>query len=69
MSEVLTETDLVLQTEARVTLVDGCLATAVLAGLLLNTTLGWWWADPPAGFVIVVYGAREGLHSLRERQA
>jgi divalent metal cation (Fe/Co/Zn/Cd) transporter len=59
----------VLQTEARVTLIDGCLAAAVFAGLLLNAKLGWWWADPLAGFVIVFYGAREGLHSLRETQA
>jgi divalent metal cation (Fe/Co/Zn/Cd) transporter len=36
----------VLQTEGRVTLIDGILATAVLAGLVLNAALGWWWADP-----------------------
>ncbi len=39
----------VLQTEGKVTLVDGILATAVLAGLVLNAALGWWWADPAAG--------------------
>ena len=43
----------VLVTEARVTVVDGLLACAVLVGLLLNTVLGWWWADPLAGLVIV----------------
>jgi hypothetical protein len=37
----------VLQTEGRVTLVDGILATAVLAGLALNAALGWWWPIPP----------------------
>ena len=40
------------------TLIDGVLATAVLLGLALNATLGWWWADPLAGFVIVIYGIR-----------
>jgi divalent metal cation (Fe/Co/Zn/Cd) transporter len=55
----------VLQTEARVTLIDGYLATAVLAGLLLNTLAGWWWADPLAGYVIVYYGLVEGRSSLR----
>ncbi len=50
----------VLQTEARVTLVDAALAAAVLAGLVLNATLGWWWADPLAGLVIVYYGIKEG---------
>ena len=49
----------VLRTEGRVTLVDGILATAVLAGLVLNAALGWWWADPAAGYVLVCYAARE----------
>jgi divalent metal cation (Fe/Co/Zn/Cd) transporter len=52
----------VLQTEGRVTLIDGILATAVLAGLVLNVTLGWWWADPAAGYVLVFYAAREVRH-------
>jgi len=55
----------VLQTEARVTLVDAYLAGAVLVGLVLNAVLGWWWADPMAGLVIVYYGAREGWHAWR----
>jgi divalent metal cation (Fe/Co/Zn/Cd) transporter len=50
----------VLLTEARVTLVDAYLAGAVLVGLLLNAAIGWWWADPLAGLVIVYYGFREG---------
>jgi divalent metal cation (Fe/Co/Zn/Cd) transporter len=33
----------VLRTEGRVTIIDGLLAVAVLAGLLLNAALGWWW--------------------------
>jgi divalent metal cation (Fe/Co/Zn/Cd) transporter len=49
----------VLRTEGRVTLVDGLLAAAVLTGLLLNAGLGWWWADPVAGYVLVGYAARE----------
>jgi divalent metal cation (Fe/Co/Zn/Cd) transporter len=50
---------LVLVTEGRVTFIDGVLASAVLVGLVVNAGLGWWWADPVAGFVIVVYGLRE----------
>ncbi len=49
----------VLQTEGRVTLIDGILATTVLAGLVLNAEVGWWWADPAAGYVLVFYAARE----------
>ena len=55
----------VLITEARVTFVDGVLATAVLVGLALNAVLGWWWADPTAGLLIVVYGTKEGVAALR----
>ena len=32
----------VLRAEGRVTMVDGILAAAVLAGLALNAGLGWW---------------------------
>lgn len=49
----------VLRTEGRVTMIDGILAAAVLLGLVLNTALGWWWADPAAGYVLVFYAARE----------
>jgi len=56
----------VLETEARVTVIDGLLATAVLIALVLNAAVGWWWADPAAAFLIVYYGAREGWHALHE---
>jgi divalent metal cation (Fe/Co/Zn/Cd) transporter len=56
----------VLQTEAGVTLIDGYLALAVLAGLILNAAAGLWWADPLAGFVIVGYGMQEGRAALAE---
>jgi len=52
----------VLRTEGRVTLVDAILAVAVLAGLSLNAGLGWWQADPLAGYVLVYYAARETWH-------
>lgn len=55
----------VLVTEGRVTLVDGILATAVLVGIALDALLGWWWADPLAGLVIVVYAAREAVQIFR----
>ena len=49
----------VLRTEGRVTMIDGVLAAAVLLGLTLNAGLGWWWADPAAGYVLVYYAMRE----------
>ena len=54
-----------IETEARVTLIDGLLAMAVLLGLILNATVGLWWADPAAAFVIVYYGTREGRAALQ----
>ena len=52
--------NLVLTSEARVTLIDAALAGAVLIGVGLNALFGWWWADTLAGFVIVYYGLTEG---------
>lgn len=49
----------VLRTEGRVTLIDGLLAVAVLVGLVLNARVGWWWADPVAGYVLAFYAMRE----------
>lgn len=56
----------VLTAEARVTLIDAYLAGAVLLGLVGNAALGWWWADPLAGLVIVYYGIREAREALRQ---
>jgi divalent metal cation (Fe/Co/Zn/Cd) transporter len=56
----------VLITEGRVTLVDGILACSVLVGIGLNGLFGWWWADPVAGLVIVVYAVREAVQIFQE---
>ncbi|MDQ4500763.1 cation transporter [Sinomonas sp. ASV322] len=55
----------VLIKEGKVTLIDGCLAAAVMIGLVLNGLFGWWWADPAAGAVVIVYAAREAWETLR----
>jgi divalent metal cation (Fe/Co/Zn/Cd) transporter len=52
----------VLQAEGRVTLVDGLLASAVLVALALDAALGWWWADPLAGYLVAGYAIREVRH-------
>jgi divalent metal cation (Fe/Co/Zn/Cd) transporter len=54
----------VLSAEGRITMIDGILATAVLVGLILNATLGWWWADPLAGYVLLYYAIREAREAL-----
>jgi divalent metal cation (Fe/Co/Zn/Cd) transporter len=55
----------VLSTEGRVTFIDGLLAVAVLFGLVLDVSLGWWGADPVAGYVIVYYAIREAAEIFR----
>jgi divalent metal cation (Fe/Co/Zn/Cd) transporter len=41
------------------------LSAILLAGLLLNTVFGWWWADPVAALVMVPIIAREGAQGVR----
>lgn len=57
----------VLRAEARVTLVDGLLAVAVLVGLVLNAAAGWWWTDPVAGYVLVFYAVSEVRGAFRRQ--
>ena len=38
----------------------------LLAGLLLNRFLGWWWADPLAALVLVYFIIHEGREALHE---
>ena len=40
------------------------LSATVLAGLLLNAAVGWWWADPVAALVVVPLVVKEGLEAL-----
>jgi divalent metal cation (Fe/Co/Zn/Cd) transporter len=41
------------------------LSAILLGGLLLNASLGWWWADPIAGLAMVPIIAKEGVDSLK----
>ncbi|MBA2702551.1 MAG: cation transporter [Blastocatellia bacterium] len=41
------------------------LSAILLAGLLLNALLGWWWADPVAALVMVPIIIKEGIEGLR----
>ena len=41
-----------------------CLSAFVLAGLILNSLLGWWWADPAAALGIVSLLLNEGREAL-----
>lgn len=41
------------------------LSAILLAGLLLNTFLGLWWADPVAALIMVPIIAKEGIEGLQ----
>jgi divalent metal cation (Fe/Co/Zn/Cd) transporter len=51
--------------DSKQTLICTYLSAAVLVGLVLNSLLGWWWADAIAGLVIAVFAIREGIEAWR----
>ncbi|GAA4996505.1 cation transporter [Pseudonocardia tropica] len=51
--------------DSRQTLLCTYLSAAVLVGLVLHTTLGWWWADPVAALVLAGLAVREGGNAWR----
>ena len=55
-----------LAAEAKMTVLDGTLSTATMLGLLANATLGWWWADPAAAFLVGLAPASEAKENWEE---
>ena len=51
--------------DSKQTLICAYLSAAVLVGLVLNSLLGWAWADSVAALVIAVFAVREGLDAWR----
>jgi divalent metal cation (Fe/Co/Zn/Cd) transporter len=51
--------------DSKQTLLCTYLSAAVLVGLVLNSTLGWWWADPLVALGLAVVAVREGREALR----
>ena len=47
------------------TLLCTYLSAVLLVGLVLNATVGWFWADSVAGLVIAAVAAREGVQAWR----
>jgi divalent metal cation (Fe/Co/Zn/Cd) transporter len=54
-----------LQADSRQSSLCAYLSAILLGGLLLNATLGWWWADPAAGLAMVPLIAFEGIEALQ----
>jgi divalent metal cation (Fe/Co/Zn/Cd) transporter len=55
-----------LDREAHITFLDSALSVGILAALVANPLLGWWWADAAAALGIGLYAAREGRRSWRQ---
>ncbi len=54
-----------LESEAAQTSLCAYLSVIALAGVALNATMGWWWADPVAALAMVPIIAHEGLEGVR----
>ena len=52
---------------ASMTLLDGCLAAGIFTALILDTTAGWWWADPLAAALVAVVALNEAREALTRR--
>lgn len=50
----------VLHADAAETFLCAWLSVILLAGLVLNATVGWWWADPVAALGIAALALKEG---------
>jgi len=53
--------------DSKQTLLCTYMSAVLLVGLLLNSLVGWAWADPLAGLVIAAIAVREGLQAWRGR--
>lgn len=51
--------------DSKQTLLCTYLSGALLIGLLLNSLLGWWWADPIVALLIAVLAIKEGREAWR----
>jgi divalent metal cation (Fe/Co/Zn/Cd) transporter len=58
-----------LEADAMQTSICAYLSVIALAGVALNTFLGWWWADPIAALAMVPIILREGLEGIRGEAA
>jgi len=54
-----------LHADSRQTSICAYLSAILLGGLLLNATLGWWWADPVAALAMVPIIVQEGGEALK----
>lgn len=54
-----------LHADSRQTDICAWLSAILLVGLVLNASIGWWWADPLAALLMVPIIGKEGIDALR----
>ncbi len=55
-----------LKADAMCSVTCAYMSITLLAGLLLNRLLGWWWADPLAALLLVYFIVNEGREAWHE---
>lgn len=58
-----------LEADAVETYLCAYLSAALLAGLILNVQLGWWWADPAAALAMVPFMIWQGRNAIMEARS
>jgi divalent metal cation (Fe/Co/Zn/Cd) transporter len=58
-----------LEADSRQTILCTYLSGVLLLGLVANSLLGWWWADPVAGLGIALLAADEGRELWKDHTA
>lgn len=54
-----------LRAEAKETIACTILSLILLVGLAANATVGWWWADPIAGLLMIPWLIKEGMEGIK----
>jgi len=54
-----------LKADSRQTALCAYLSAILVSGLVLNATVGWWWADPVAALLMVPIIANEGREAMK----
>jgi divalent metal cation (Fe/Co/Zn/Cd) transporter len=58
-----------LRGDGSLSMIGGGLGLIAVGGLVLNSTLGWWWADRVAALIVAAVAATESTRLLREQRS
>jgi divalent metal cation (Fe/Co/Zn/Cd) transporter len=58
-----------LRGDGSLSMIGGGLGVIAIIGLVLNSTLGWWWADRVAALIVATVAISESIRLLREQRS